>query len=180
MDVPGTTEETHIPLTSTSTGVENLLRSSNILWSGISDPHFADLDFSINHLNPQTLETVLHTVGGRGGRKPHGQQRRPSNTEKERCQTELGLVVPPFNMRDYPSPYSEVSGSGISPCRPKTGDRPLMPDVSRSSAEGSPPPDRERSATIAEVEINEKGLYQCPHKDCANEPQEFSRKCEYT
>lgn len=185
VDVPNATEETHIPLISSSTGVENLLPSSNIPWSGIvnllpSDPHFADLDIPINHLNHPSPETVPQTFRGRRGPKPYGQQRKSSNTEKVRCQTELGLVVPSFNMRDYPSPFSDGSGSGVSPCHTKPGDQAVMPDVALSSAEGSPPPGREKSATITEVEINEKGLYQCPHKDCANEPQEFSRKCEYT
>lgn len=186
-DVSDTHQETQIPVFGAGTaGIENYLPSNEIAWpSNLNtlsntlspNPTSGNWGFPINNPNPLNPEIVSQTVEARGGPEPYGQQKWPGNNDKEKCQTVMGLLVPSFNMRAYPSPRSVVSGSGVSTYQSDQRETPGMPS---SSMEKSPSPDREKSEDIADLENNDKAVYRCLHKDCASEPREFLRKCEYT
>lgn len=178
--MPATSSE--IPFI-TDTVLENPPPSDQILWPTglLPNSDSANLEPVINHPNPSNSETLFRAIGAHGGREAYGQQqKRPSNDEIEKCQTETGLVVPSYNMVPYPSPFSEVSPSVVSPRRSNPRDTPVGPEVAPPSIEGSLSPAKERiMGTVDAVDINDKTVLRCDHKDCAGEPPEFARRCEY-
>lgn len=143
-----------------------------------------NLEPLINRRKPPNPEIVLQVRGAQGGPGPgpgpYGLQKRPSNEDSEGCPTGAGLVVPSYNVRgSYPSPHSEMSPSGGSPHRSNRRDTLVGPDGAPSSIEGSLSPARSKSTGAADNEANEKAVFRCLHKDCASEPPQFTRRCEY-
>ena len=179
------TSPTQIPFISPNIVLENPSPSDQPFWpvpvndNILPSSASANLEPLINRRKPPNPEIVLQVRGAQGGPGPgpYGPQKRPSNDETKGCQTGTGLVVPSYNMpAPYPSPNSEVSPSGGSPHRSNhtlTG-----PDGAPSSI-GSLSPAREKSMGPADNEANEKAVFRCLHKDCASEPPQFTRRCEY-
>lgn len=143
----------------------------------------ANLKPLINRPNPVNSGTVLRALGAPGGpNKSYGQQqKRPPNDDNGKCPPGTGLVVPPGNNMGvpYPSPFSEVSPSGVSPHRSVQRDTSARPERAPSSMEGSLSPAQEGDLVAADIKLKERVILRCPHPECASEPPEFARRCEF-
>jgi len=90
------------------------------------------------------------------------------------------------SMQDYPSPHSNVSeqttssclsvlpGAMMSPGRPMVASPSMVPSLGGSTNS------RESSRRSTEPPRNAQGVLYCSHRDCAQQPPVFSRKCEWT
>lgn len=175
---PNATQSSELLLNALA-GLENPLSWSVDLNSNIlSNTGFAPLQTPINTPNPQNPDTLLGAAGPQGRPGLHGQPTGLSNTERTICQTGTGLTVPSFNMRlaAYPSPNSPVSTLGVSPLPSNQSDTPAGLERATSTIGESPSSAPDNSMG----ESTEKGVFRCVHPACANEPPEFTRRCEYT
>lgn len=90
------------------------------------------------------------------------------------------------NMRDYPSPHSNVSEQTTSSCLSVVSGammspgRPMVPSPSIVRSLGGSESSRQSSRRSTEPPRNVQGVLYCSHPDCANKPSVFSRKCEWT
>ena len=169
-----------------TTVLEDPSSSDQMLWPGtvdnnlLSNPASANLDPLINRPSPSNSETGLRAIGAPGRPKSYSQQqKRPSKDDTEICQTGTGLTVPPHTMGvPYPSPFSEISQPDVSPHRFNQRDTSARPERAPSSI-GSLSPGQEMDRVAADIKLKERALLRCLHPDCASEPPEFTRRCEY-
>ena len=93
----------------------------------------------------------------------------------------FGLELQMHDMNNYPSPHSDVSGQTSSSCLsvlPHAMTSPSMPLVASPSVAGSSD-FRHSSRRSQEPPRNVEGIMYCDHRECADNPPVFPRKCEW-
>ncbi|KAL2038185.1 hypothetical protein N7G274_009133 [Stereocaulon virgatum] len=94
----------------------------------------------------------------------------------------FGLELQMHGVNNYPSPHSDVSGPTSSSCLsmlPHAMTSPSMPLVASPSVAGSSD-FRRSSRRSQEPPRNVQGIMYCDHRECADNPPVFPRKCEWS
>ena len=92
----------------------------------------------------------------------------------------FGLELQMHDINNYPSPHSDVSGQTSSSCLSVLPaiTSPSMPLVASPSVAGSSD-FRHSSRRSQEPPRNNEGIMYCDHRECADNPPVFPRKCEW-
>ena len=188
-------------ITTTSNESSDLFATSSVQWpycQGINqdpppayDPTYASWQppYNTNNTITGSLTATPPRIGPQTPIQSYASQRQgtyPQAAVASVGSLGFGLGLHLQEMQDYPSPHSNVSEQTTSSCLSvlpgamMSPGRAIIPSPSMvPSLEGSTN-SRQSSRKSTEPPRNAQGVLYCSHRDCADQPPVFSRKCEWT